>query len=31
MLETRFIYDIDTEQTLEKTLSTVKEAIWGSL
>jgi thymidylate kinase len=28
---TRYIYDIDTDQPLEKTLSTVKEAIWESL
>jgi thymidylate kinase len=28
---TRYVYDIDTEQTLEATTSHVKEAIWESL
>jgi thymidylate kinase len=27
----RYVYDIDTEQTLEKTIYSVKEAIWESL
>jgi thymidylate kinase len=28
---TRYVYDLDTEQTLEKTIGRVKEAIWESL
>ena len=28
---TRYVYDIDTEQTLEETIGHVKEAIWESL
>jgi thymidylate kinase len=28
---TRYVYDIDTEQTLEATIGHVKEAIWESL
>jgi thymidylate kinase len=28
---TRYVYDIDTEQTLEETIRQVKEAIWESL
>ena len=28
---TRYVYDIDTEQSLEKTICEVKEAIWESL
>ncbi len=28
---TRYVYDIDTEQSLEKTICSVKEAIWKSL
>jgi thymidylate kinase len=28
---TRYVYDIDTEQTLEETIGNVKEAIWESL
>ncbi|HXV42464.1 MAG TPA: hypothetical protein VEC96_05345, partial [Anaerolineae bacterium] len=28
---TRYVYDIDTEQTLKETIRDVKEAIWESL